>query len=416
MKPAVTAITCVLVATFLCEVGGSLLFVLQPIRGMLEGFSSYGIGTLGTAYYLGFILGCLLIPRLIKHFGHIRTYSAFSAIAGSTVLLNVFVIDIVAWFFLRVAFGFCMAGLFTVVESWLNELATRQTRGRILAGYMVTVWLAIVLGKLLFSAQDPAAILPFAIISMLISLSLVPVALTTGVVPERKEAVRFQPRDVYEAAPIGIIVCFLLGMINGALWSLAPVYAQTQTQSTTSVGIFMAFMVLGGAFAQWPIGRLSDRVDRRVVILLSSLIAGAFGIGLAAVQQMGEFELFILAFGFGAATLPLYSLCIAHVNDKISSAVFVEVSGQLLLTFGLGAIIGPLIASAFISIINSQALFAYTTTVHALIAAYTAWRIYWVVPVPKEEQVPFTAVPETTPLVFEMQPTSASENNAQVDK
>lgn len=416
MNPTVIAIISVLAAIFLCEFGSSLLGILQPIRGLQEGFPNYGIGTIGMAYYFGFILGCLFIPRLIKRFGHIRTFSAFAAIAGSSALLNVFIIDIIAWFLLRIIFGFCMAGLFTVAESWLNELAVPKTRGRILAGYMVAVWFAVLSGKLLFSVQDPSDVLPFAIVSILISLSLVPVALTTGVTPEQKEAVRFRPRDVFEAAPIGVVTCFLIGMINGALWVLAPIYAQVQTQSTASVGIFMAVLVFGGALAQWPIGKLSDHVDRRWVILISSMIASAFGIGLAALQHIDQFGLFAFAFVFGAAALPLYSLCIAHVNDQVTSEMFIEVSGQLLLTFGLGAIIGPLIASVLIDIINAYALFAYTAAVHVLIASYAAWRMFKVSPVPKEERGSFTAIPQTTPQVFEMQPTSTSEKSTQTDK
>lgn len=359
MSPTFIAIISVLAAIFLCEFGSSLLGILQPIRGLQEGFPSYGIGTIGIAYYFGFILGCLIIPRLIKRFGHIRTFSAFAAIAGSSALLNGFIIDIIAWFLLRIIFGFCMAGLFTVAESWLNELAdpkTRgrihpKTRGRILAGYMVAVWFAVLSGKLLFSIQDPSDVLPFAIVSILISLSLVPVALTMGVTPEQEEAVRFRPRDTFEAAPIGVVTCFLIGMINGALWVLAPIYAQVQTQSTASVGIFMAVLVFGGALAQWPIGKLSGLVDRRWVILISSMIASAFGIGLATLQS-----------------------------------------------------------------IDHLGLFAYTAAIHVLIASYAAWRMFKISPVSKEERGSFTAVPQTTPQVFEMKPTSASEKSAQTDK
>lgn len=410
MKPFVIALGSIFTATFLLEVGGSLLGVLQPIRGLLEGFPGYSIGGLGSAYYLGFILGCLYIPRLIKRFGHIRAFAACAAITGSAALLNAFLINEVAWIILRVVFGFCMSGLYTIIESWLNELATRKTRGQILAGYMVTVWFAVLSGKLIFAALDPTTILPFAIVSILISLSLVPVALTTSIEPEHRDAVPFRPRDVYEAAPIGFVTCFLVGMINGALWGLAPVYAQAQTQSTSTVGFFMAALVLGGALAQWPIGKLSDNVDRRRVILASSLAAVVFGIGLAVIHQTSAFTLYWLAFGFGAAALPLYSLSIAHVNDKMNADVFVEVSGQLLLVMALGAIIGPLLASVCIDMAGNQALFGYTAAVHGIIAVYTIWRLAQVESVPREEQVPYSAVPETTPLVFEMQPTSAPEN------
>ena len=240
-----------------------------------------------------------------------------------------------------------------------------------------------------------------------------PVALTTGIEPEHKDTVEFSPWLVYQAAPVGFVTCFLIGMTNGALWVLAPVYAQEQTHSVAAIGIFMAAIVLGGALAQWPIGKLSDFVDRRWVILASSLAAAVFGSGLAMINPVSESKLLILAFGFGAANLPLYSLCIAHVNDKMSADVFVEVSGQLLLIMGLGAIIGPLFAALCIDIIGSLALFVYTAIIHALIACHALWRINRIEPVPKAEQVPYTAVPNTTPLVFEMQSTSTIDDGEQ---
>lgn len=417
MNSFVIALACILIATFLLEVGSSLLNVLQPIRGLMEGFSGYSIGSLGSAYYLGFIMGCLFVPRLVKRFGHIRAFTAFAAITGSAALVNAFIINEAAWILLRIVLGFCMSGLYTIIESWLNELATQKTRGQILAGYMVTVWFAVLSGKLLFAISDPMTILPFAIVSIVISLSLVPVALTTSNEPEHRDAVPFRPRDAYEAAPVGVVTCFLVGMTNGALWGLAPVYAQTFTQSTSTVGFFMAAVVLGGALAQWPIGKLSDKVDRRWTILANSLVAAAFGFGLAAINRTDELTLYLLALGYGAAALPLYSLCIAHVNDKMSADVFVEVSGQMLLIMALGAIIGPLLASVFIDIAGQHTLFAYTAAAHSTIAVYALWRISLIEPVPKEEQVPYSAIPNTSPLVFELQPTSPSENeNTETNK
>lgn len=417
MKSIVIALTCILTATFLLEVGSSLLGVLQPIRGLMEGFSGYSIGSLGSAYYLGFILGCLFIPRLVKRFGHIRAFTAFAAITGSVALVNAFIINESAWILLRIIFGFCMSGLYTIIESWLNELATQKTRGQILAGYMVTVWFAVLSGKLLFAILDPMTILPFAIVSIVLSLSLVPVALTTSSEPEHRDSVTFRPRDAYEAAPVGVVTCFLVGMTNGALWGLAPVYAQTITESTSTVGFFMAAVVLGGALAQWPIGKLSDNIDRRCIIVANSLAAAVFGFGLATINRTDEMTLYLLALGYGAAALPLYSLCIAHVNDKMNAGVFVEVSGQLLLILALGAIIGPLMASVFIDIAGQYTLFAYTAAAHSIIAVYAVWRISLVEPVPKEEQVPYSAVPNTTPKIFELQPTSPSENKtSEADK
>jgi MFS family permease len=217
---------------------------------------------------------------------------------------------------------------------------------------------------------------------------------------------------VYQAAPVGFITCFLIGMTNGALWVLAPVYAQEHTQSVAAIGVFMATIVLGGALAQWPIGKLSDFVDRRWVIFGSGLTAAAFGGGLAAINPASEFKLLMLAFGFGGAALPLYSLCIAHVNDKMNADVFVEVSGQLLLITGFGAIIGPLFASFCMNFMGSLTLFVYTAIIHALVACHALWRIGKVGAVPRAEQVPYSAVPNTTPIVFEMQSTSTTDDQA----
>ena len=411
MRSTVVAILSVLCSVLLFELGSSLLGVLQPIRGLLEGFSEYSIGSLGTAYYLGFIAGCVFVPKLINAVGHVRTFSAFAAIGGVVALLTVLVIDLPAWFALRVVFGFSFAGLYTVVESWLNELATAKTRGRILAAYMSAVWLAVLTGKLLFVISDPLMILPFALVSMAISLSIVPVALTTGVTPQPHEAVRFQPLEVYRLAPIGVVTCFLIGLTNGAFWILGPVFAQSLMRSPEAVGFFMAALVLGGALAQWPIGRISDSVDRRWVIFVNGLAAAGFGVALSLLASSSETLFYLLAFGFGASALPIYSLCVAHVNDRASSDVFVQVSGQLLLTFGVAAILGPLMASFIVSLLGPQGLFLFTAIVHATVAAYTAWRIQRTEPPTEEERVPFSAVPRSTPKVFDLGAPEMPEQN-----
>jgi MFS family permease len=234
-----------LLATVLLSLGSGLLTIMIPIGGEAAGFSVTLIGALGTSYYVGFIVGCLLLPALISRVGHIRSFTAVAAVAASGTLVFVRAVTPLTWLLLRAVVGFCFAGLFMVVESWLNDQVVSETRGRVFGLYMVAGWFGIVGGNLLFSVDAPTAFSLFALASIAISISLVPIALTTGAAPTLPPPAGVHFVKLYRTAPVGLVGCLAAGLANGAFWTFAPVFAQARSDSSLGVSLFMAAAVLG---------------------------------------------------------------------------------------------------------------------------------------------------------------------------
>jgi MFS family permease len=235
-----------LLATVLLSLGSGLLTIMIPIGGEAAGFSVTLIGALGTSYYVGFIVGCLLLPALISRVGHIRSFTAVAAVAASGTLVFVLAVTPLTWLLLRAVVGFCFAGLFMVVESWLKDQVVSETRGRVFGLYMVAGWFGIVGGNLLFSVDAPTAFSLFALASIAISISLVPIALTTGAAPTLPPPAGVHFVKLYRTAPVGLVGCLAAGLANGAFWTFAPVFAQARSDSSLGVSLFMAAAVLGG--------------------------------------------------------------------------------------------------------------------------------------------------------------------------
>jgi MFS family permease len=382
-----------LLAVLLLELSSGLLGVLVPVRADLAGFPTETIGGLGTVYYLGFVAGCIVLPRTVRRFGHIRCFSALAAIAASVALLHAIFVTLTVWLILRLIIGFCFAGLFMVLESWLNAQAIPQNRGRVLGMYMAATWIGVIGGKMLFSVAPPDVFHLFAVASMAVGLSLVPIALTIGAIPEIPRPARLGIADLYKTAPIGLIGCVAIGITNGSFWTFAPLFAQARTDSSFGISLFMTACVGGGALAQWPIGRFSDRVDRRLVIVGACLASIASGLLLAVEKSTADVMVLMLAFLFGASALPLYSLCVAHGNDRADPSTLVDVSSHLLFAFGLGAIVGPFLAGLLISETGIASLFVFTATIHMAFAVFAVTRIKLAKPVLEEERVVFTAQP-----------------------
>jgi len=414
-----------LVAVLLLELGSGLQGVLIPIRGELAGFPTTVIGGLGTAYYLGFVIGCLILPQTVRRFGHIRCFSALASIAASIALLHALFVLPSVWLIFRVSIGFCFAGLFMVIESWLNDHATIQNRGRVLGAYMVATWLGVIGGKLLFSIALPNSFDLFAVASIAIGLSLVPIALTTAAAPAIPEPGRMGLRELYRTAPVGLVGCIIVGLANGAFWTFAPIYAQAWSSSSFGVSLFMSACVIGGALSQWPIGRFSDKVDRRWVIFVTCLAAAILGLLLAWQQTSSENVVLPLAGLFGATALSLYSVCVAHANDRADPATFVEVSSHLLLAFGLGAIIGPFLVGLLISEAGIESLFFFTASMHVALGVFVLARIKSLEPTPEEGRVVFAAhlpISHGTQAIIELHQSTernqsgAAEEELEIDK
>ena len=397
-------ITALLIAAAILLMGNGLLGVLIPVRADVEQFSHLEIGLLGSFYYAGLVAGCLLGPIVIARVGHIRAFVAFTAIVTITPLLHAIWTEPVAWSMLRALNGLCFAGLFMGIESWLCGASTLETRGRVLASYTVVNLTVVTVGMQMMSIGRPSGFELFSLVAILYSLAAVPVALTKPTAPVPPKPARVRPVWLVNVSPAAVAGCFLTGIANSAFWTLAPLYGRSAGFSVAEVAMFMTVAVLGGAASQWPIGYLSDRIGRRPLLVTMGITGGFAGAGLFILGTSSPTAIFPMALLFGCSAFPIYTLCVAHANDLVHKKRAVEVSSGLLLTFSIGAVIGPLMAGFVMSEAGHGALFLHTAAAHLLIALVMLVRVKLRPKLPAEHREDFVAVPKTTPTVFELDP------------
>ncbi|ABS64833.1 major facilitator superfamily MFS_1 [Parvibaculum lavamentivorans DS-1] len=401
-----------LLATAILLIGNGLLGTLIPIRAGIDGFAITTVGVIGSVYFAGFLVGCMATPHVVHRAGHIRSFAAFCGLASVAPLIHALSSDPFIWGLMRILTGFCFAGLYMVIESWLNEQSTNETRGRFFSTYVIVNLSALTVGQFMLNAADPGGFALFAVCSILTSLALVPVALTTSVQPMPIQSTRIDVWKLYALSPVGLIGSFVVGLTNAPFWTLAPLYASESGLDMSGISLFMAAAIIGGAIAQWPIGRLSDQMDRRRVIVVVSIGAALGEIALVIAGSGGSVTAVMLAgFLFGVFGLTLYSVCVAHMNDHGQSESFVAISGGLLIVFSIGSIIGPTVASIGVSTFGIASIFLVTATVHLLFAAYTGYRITSAPALTGEQRSDFVAVPFTQvqPLPTELDPRASDE-------
>jgi MFS family permease len=375
MRTPLASIAALLFSVALLLMGNGLQNTLLPVRANLETFSTTDIGVLGSFYFAGFAAGCLLGPWLIKRAGHIRSFTAMVSLASTIVLAHAMLPEVVVWWLLRAVTGFCFATLYMIIESWLNERATNETRGAIFSIYTIINLSVLTLGQMMIILYDPTTFSLFALASILVSMAAVPVALTAAQAPAPVKQVKVRPWRIFRLSPVGFVGCLVVGMANGSFWSLGPIFAQKSGMQVRDLAIFMSVTAIAGAVGQWPLGYLSDFVDRRKVILGAGLAASLAGLGLVLLSQASIVTLMAAGFAYGLFALPLYGLSVAHTNDFAAQDDFVEVASGLLLIYAVGAIIGPLIASAAMTFIGPAGLFAFTALVHVLLAVFAMARM-----------------------------------------
>lgn len=404
MIATLPAITALLLSVAILVTGNGLQGVLVPIRANLESFPTIVIGLLASAYYLGYVVGCFLVPWVVRRVGHIRAFAAFCAIASAVALIHALIVEPRAWAVLRVFSGFCFAGLYVVIESWLNERASNENRGQVLSVYRIIDLGALTAGQLLLPLADPLGFTLFSLIAILVSLALVPVCMTTAQAPGPIMMVSLRLRRLYTASPLGTVGVFGVGLANGSFWALATVFATRSGMELNSVAYFMALSVVGGVVLQWPIGWLSDRIDRRQVLTGTTIAASLSGLALVVFGGWSPTTVLALGCLYGGLSSPLYSLAVSHANDYLDTGDFVEASGGLMFFFSVGAVIGPLLAAQMMELIGPPGLFAFTAMAHGALGAFAIYRMRQRAPLPPEEQAPFVAFAETTPQVLELDP------------
>lgn len=389
MTAVLAPIFALLLSAALLLMGNGLQGILLPVRAALEGYSAVEIGVLGSAYFLGLALGCLYGPRMIRRAGHVRAFAAMVAVASTVVLAHAILLSPWAWWGLRILTGGCFATLFMIIESWLNEKSTNENRGFVFSVYTIINLTVITIGQLMLLMDDPTDFPLFSVSSILVSLSAVPLALTRASVPAPIEAVHIRFPELYATSPIGLAGCLTVGLTNGSFWSLAPLFVQRQGGGSEQVAIFMSIAVLAGAVGQWPFGTLSDRIDRRRVILLTCTGAAAVGLALAWLGDTPDSLLLAGAFAYGLFAFPIYAVSVAHTNDFVRPEGYVEAASGLLLAYAVGAMIGPVLASSLMQLAGPASLFSFTASVHLAMVLYTLHRIPFRARPAEAEQIAF---------------------------
>lgn len=408
MRTILMNIFTLLLASTILSAGNGLQGTLIAIRANSEGFSLAAIGLLMSAYFVGFVLGCRFIPQFVAQVGHIRTYAALASVASAAALSHVLFVEPVFWLLLRVITGFCFAGLSMVIDSWLNDKATNNVRGRVLSTYRIVDLSAVTVGQLMLTLADPMGFTLFALVSILLSLALVPVALSRTETPKPMTHETMGLRGIYTLSPLGAVGAFTAGIANTAFWAMGPVFVQNIGHDASLVAAFMSVTIIGGALSQWPLGLLSDRVDRRIVILSVALVAMLSGVFLFLVAANSVTLMLLGAFVFGGAAISVYGLSMTHANDYAKPTQFVSLNSGLLFLYGIGAIAGPVIATPFMEILGTEGLFAYTATMHLLFMVFALWRFVFAKSHKKrfrEEYIPFqmaSTLHPATPETFEL--------------
>jgi MFS family permease len=393
----------------LLMVGTGLQGSLLGLRATLEGFSTTTTGVIMSSYYFGFVIGSLRAPAIVARVGHIRAFAALASIASSAVLIHAVAVVPAGWIFLRVISGFCMAGLYVIAESWLNDTATNETRGSLLSIYMIVISGGISLGQILLNFADPRSAVLFVVTSVLVSLALVPTALSASSSPRLVQPEPVSTRDLFTAAPLGVIGVGLAGMSAGALYGVGVVYAQLSGLSIAATSVLMFLAILLGTLLQWPIGAISDRFDRRKVIAATAAVATV-----AAIVGTSSPTGWVLLLAFSAAgglSLTMYALFNAHVNDWLEPAHMVGAGSRLLLINGVGAMSGPLLASVAMTAAGPSGFFWLIVLANATATIYALWRLTRRAPIPADQQSTFVAVPArgTSTLISVMNPEAWDE-------
>jgi MFS family permease len=374
-------------------VGNGLNLAVLGVRVLDEGFGVATGGYVMSCYFAGFLIGPSIISGLLATVGHIRVFAGLASLASGAVLIHSISVVPITWALMRLVFGFCMAGLFIVLESWLNDASTPKTRGRTLAIYMVVSMGGLAIGQIIIAFVDTAGYTLFILASVLVSMSLVPVTLAaTTDAPPVREAERLGLRELYDTVPTGLIGMLFTGMSIGVLFSLGAVYAGGVGFSPSRLAVFLALPTVGSLLMQWPIGLISDRLPRRGVIFFVAL--GAVAVCMAMALLPSDSPLVLVGmFLLGGMTFPLYSLLLTYTLDWSAPGKAIGASSSLLRISGAGALIGPLVASSVMGSAGPTAFFWAMVASHSVIAAYVGYRIVSADALPMERQGKFVAFP-----------------------
>ena len=380
----------------LISAGNGLQVVLLGTRAPEAGFSNIATGIVMSGYFAGIFAGSIIVPHILARVGHVRVFGAMSAIASAAVLLHVVFLDPFVWTGMRFASGFSFAGMYIVCESWLNEEATNETRGQLLSLYMITNMAGMAAGQLMISLGEDGSAGLFLLASVMVSIAVVPILITASAAPSFEAPERISFRRLVQVSPLAVVGMVFVGIVISMVFGMGAVYGRNIGLDNTQVGYFMTSITLGTLALQYPVGRLSDKFDRRVVIFGVTVIA-SIAIGIASLFGADQFGLLlIMMLIFGGLVFSLYSLFIAHANDYLAPSQMVAMSSGLLMVNGAGAVMGPPLAASVIEIVGTRGFMPTIAGFLFLLAGFVLYRMRMRSAVPAEAQGAFVAIPDAS--------------------
>lgn len=392
--------------------GGGMQGLLLSVRGAEEGFSLFSLGLIGTGWSVGFVAGSIGVPKIVRKVGHIRAYSVMAAIGTVTILLNLLLINDISWILLRALSGFCFAGAAMIVESWLNEVAENKSRGTIFSIYTTINMAASTLGQIAMSITGTAGYVPFVLGAISFILAVLPTALTSSPQPRPLSSAKIDIGLLYRTSPVAAVAAFSVGMANGAFGTLAPVYGYERGLDPSGIALLFAIAAILGAVAQVPFGRLSDRVDRRLVLIGLSGSAAFIGALTVLINPDAGWLMYVLFAAYGFSANPIYAVAVAHANDFAKDGDFAKIAGGMLLTMGIGLAIGPATASLIMGAWSPVGLFVITASFHGLLALFAFLRMRIRRSKDAAHRTPFQPMSErqTTPEAIVLDPRTDSDD------
>jgi MFS family permease len=406
-------ISSLLFGAALLFMGIGLLGTTVAVRARLAGFSEPVVGVVMAAYFLGFVGGTYLCPPLIRQVGHIRAFAAMASVASGVAVAHALWVHPAPWFVLRVVNGACAVGMYMVMESWLNVLAPNERRATLLGVYSAISLFAMGGSQFLLLASDARDFVLFGAAAVLLSLCLVPVALTRVAEPDPVAAIRVSMGEIWRQSPMGVYGAGAAGLVNGAFWGMGAVFAHqvgiapgvsAAGHPNAGVALFMGTTVLGGAVLQWPLGRLSDRHDRRRVLALACAAGAALAVLALLASGRSPALVSALCFAYGGVAFTMYSMSVAHVNDFAAGRAALHAAQGMLLVYGVGATIGPAVAGALMHLYGPGALLALFALTLLSVTAFALYRMTRRAPVPVENQAPYVALLRTSQAAMRMDP------------
>ena len=390
----------------LIMLGGGLQGSLLGLRASIEGFGLASTGLVMSGYYIGLLIGATIVPKFVGRVGHIRSFGAMASLASTSILVHAVFVDPLTWWVMRFVTGFAYAGLFIVSESWLNDASENETRGQMMSFYMLISLAGMAGGQFMLNIAAPSSYELFVLISVLVSIAVIPILLSVSRAPDFNTSVSVSVFQLYKVSPLGVVGMLLTGVVMGAVFGMGAVYAANVGLSVREISFFMGSVVLGGAVLQYPVGRLSDLLSRRQVIIATSACGATAAfisayIGSSGVGQVWKLYLAIAL--VGGFSMPLYALCVAHTNDYLTPGQMLAASSALVLSGSIGSAVGAPVSAFAMEALGQQWFFYTIGFAMMALCLFALYRTTRRVPVASEDVGEFVVI-APTPMAAALNP------------